>query len=86
MKRSDILAIVEDVLVELGHIEYGEISEQLSLDDLQVDAEDRLFLVTELNDAYFPCSCGSCYCISWLNLFRFHTVKDVINEVLFMMS
>ncbi len=83
MKRSDVMTLIEDVLVDLEHIYYGEISEELSLDELQVDAEDRLYLVTKLNKNYF---CFQPYCLSWVNLFRFHKVKDVIDEVMSFMN
>ena len=83
MLRYMVFVLIEEALVELGHIEYGEISEELSFDDLGVDEEERLYLVSELNEAFFV---SSYYCISWVNLFRFHKVKDLLGEVMNMMN
>ena len=46
MLRYMVLVLIEEALVELGHIEYGEISEELSFDDFGVDEEERLYLVS----------------------------------------
>ena len=83
MERQDVVRLIEEALVELGHVEYGEVDEELSLDALIVDAEDRLYLISVLNLAYFICPYSY---IHSANVFRFHLVRDMVNEVMYRQS